>query len=78
MPPVGTSTLERLRTEAGLTREELAVRAGVSAMTLRVCEVVGGRPANPATQKAIALALGVEPEVIWTSLAAGPILAQAA
>jgi transcriptional regulator with XRE-family HTH domain len=57
----------QLRAQRGLTREQLAVRAGVCAGTLRNLEVRGVRPTR-ATVKVLCLALEAEPSEIFPGI----------
>lgn len=53
------SPTRRLRMERGLTREQLAVRAGVSSSTVYLVERAG--ILSPSTASKLAAALGVDP-----------------
>lgn len=57
------SRLEQLRGERGITREELASSAQISARTLFAIEREGSRP-HRSTIFALAIALGVHPDEI--------------
>lgn len=52
-----------LRVNEGLSREQLALRAGVSRETVRMAE--HGFLPTPRIQYAIAKALGSEPLILW-------------
>ena len=58
--------LAAVREAAGLTKKELAQRAGLSRETVSRIETLK-RPAEPATVRALAAALEVEPVVLVTS-----------
>jgi transcriptional regulator with XRE-family HTH domain len=53
--------LERVRTEAGLSREILGVRAGIASRTIFGIEREGRKP-NHGTLVVLAQVLGVEPD----------------
>jgi transcriptional regulator with XRE-family HTH domain len=57
--PVATENLRAIRTAQGLTREQLAVRAGISAKTIYRIERGIARP-HHATLAVLATALGVD------------------
>jgi transcriptional regulator with XRE-family HTH domain len=58
--PLITRRLKKLRAAAGLTQQELAVKAGLSIAV--VCQVEQGRKADPlvSTVQALAAGLGVD------------------
>ena len=60
--------LTAVREAAGLTKKELAQRAGLSRETVSRIETLK-RPAEPATVRALAAALKVEPIVLVASRA---------
>lgn len=58
--------LKALAAALGLTHEDIAAKAGVSAETVR--STLAGRRANPDTQLAICDAIGINPvRVDWTT-----------
>jgi transcriptional regulator with XRE-family HTH domain len=68
--PIARTPLERARQAAGLSREQLAGAAGVSARTLFSIEREDAYP-RQATQAVLCIALGLMPEVLFPRRMAG-------
>jgi DNA-binding transcriptional regulator YiaG len=70
LPAVDPEALQAIRKSAGLSREQLAVAAGISMRTVERTERGDSRP-RPVVVAALALALGVEAEALSSVPAAG-------
>jgi transcriptional regulator with XRE-family HTH domain len=64
-PTQEVSPLRAARDRKGMTREELAFRAHVSAKTIERLERSGEATPHRVTQRAIADVLGCEPSDLW-------------
>lgn len=63
-PSVDRHVLRRLREERGLSRDRLAVLAGIASRTLAHLELTDGRRPHRSTVDALARVLGVETEAL--------------